>query len=127
MQGIEMSTYEGVCKYCGSIQPIMAMDQTDADEKISMECSCGGAELERRLNCLKQNIKMIAGEEAVEFGYRPLSEDQEQLVEDMAFAVFHGKAEKITLKIENVNISIKDADGRVKIQRSDTNKTERSA
>lgn len=127
MQGIEMDTYEGVCKYCGSIQPIMAMDQADANEKISEQCSCGGAERERRLNCLKQNIKMIVGEKAPESGYRQLGPDQEELVETMAFAVFHGKAEKITLKIENVNISVKDADGRVKIQRSDTNKTERSA
>lgn len=127
MQGIEMGTFEGVCKYCGSIQPIMAMDQTDADEKISMECPCDGAEKERRLELIKRNVRMTVGAESVEFGYRQLGEAQERLVEAMAMAVFDGQAEKITLRIENVNISVKDVDGRVKIQRSDTNKTERSA
>lgn len=127
MQGIEMNTYEGVCKYCGSIQPIMAMDQTDANEKISDQCSCEGAERERRLELIKRNVQMIVGDESVEFGYRQLDKEQEQLVEAMAVAVLDGKAERITLRIENVNISVKDADGRVKIQRSDTNKTERSA
>lgn len=39
---MEMETYQGVCKYCGEIQPVMAMDQIDANEKISEECSCGG-------------------------------------------------------------------------------------
>ncbi|MCI9597887.1 MAG: hypothetical protein HFE75_11460 [Firmicutes bacterium] len=127
MQGIEMDMYEGVCKYCGSMQPVMAMDRTDANEKISDQCSCGGAERERRLNCLKQNVRMIVGDESVEFGYRQLDKEQERLVEAMVAAVFDGKAEKITLRIENVNISVKDVDGKVKIQRSDTNKTERSA
>lgn len=127
MQGIEMDTYSGVCKYCGSVQPIMAMDQADANKKISEECACGGATREKRLERLKQNVREVAGEEAVEFGYRQLSESQEELVEALALAVFDGKAEKITFKTENVNISIKDNDGRVKIRRSDTNKTERSA
>ena len=78
-------------------------------------------------NVLKQNGRMIVGDESVEFGYRQLDKEQERLVEAMVAAVFDGKAEKITLRIENVNISVKDVDGKVKIQRSDTNKTERSA
>ena len=26
-----MREYEGVCSYCGNIQPVLAMDQEDAD------------------------------------------------------------------------------------------------
>ncbi len=124
---MEMDTYEGVCKYCGETQPIMAMDQMDANEKISEQCACGGAEMERRKNRLLENVKETAGAEAANFGHKQLAPEQEKLIEEMALAVFHGHAAKVTCKFEGTTITAWEAGGKVKLQRVDAKKTERSA
>lgn len=37
-----MMTYQGVCKHCGWIQPVMAESQEAADAIIARKCSCWG-------------------------------------------------------------------------------------
>ena len=124
---VEMNTYEGVCKYCGNVQPIMAMDQTDANEKISENCDCGGAELERKKQLLLQNIKKTIGRECVDFGLRQVSKEQEELITGMALAVLHGWIESASCKFEGTTVTIKETGGKIKLQRTDTKKAERSA
>ena len=46
-----MKEYEGVCSYCGNIQPVLAMDQEDADLIITRQCDCGAAEREMQKKC----------------------------------------------------------------------------
>lgn len=55
-----MDTYQGICKYCGEQQPIMAEDQTDADEQVSNKCDCGGAAKEQIKAKLMSRIIYIA-------------------------------------------------------------------
>lgn len=113
-----MGTYQGTCKYCGNTQLIMAMDQIDADEKISEECSCGGAKLERRKEALLQNIKQIVGKEAPNSGLSQVTTDQEQLITDLALGVLHGKIEAATIKLAGLKVSVSGVE-KVKIRRTD--------
>ncbi len=59
-----MDTYEGRCKYCGEIQPVMTMDQIDADEKISECCKCDGANFEKKKAQFPENLDYTIGEGA---------------------------------------------------------------
>ena len=43
-----MSRMEGSCNYCGQIINVEAETQTEADEKATMECGCGGARLAQK-------------------------------------------------------------------------------
>lgn len=126
MSDIEMNTYEGVCQYCGNIQPVMAMDQTDANTKISEECSCGGAELEKRKKRLLQNLQETIGKDAINFGYSQVSSEQEELINRMALAALHGWIDSAACKFGTTSISIRGGE-KVKVQRTDTKKSERSA
>lgn len=116
---MEMDTYQGECKYCGNIQPVMAMDQIDANEKISEECSCGGAELERRQDTLMKNIRETVGEEAPSFGFSQVTPEQEELIRELAMSVLHGKISAVSLKIGSTRISISGI-GEITIKRTDT-------
>lgn len=55
-----MDTYQGTCKYCGNIKPIMAESQEAADERVSDECLCGSKRLEKIKARLMANINFIA-------------------------------------------------------------------
>lgn len=127
MPEIEMNTYEGECKYCGNIQPIMAMDQTDADEKISEDCTCGGAERERRKTVMIQNLENVIGKNAGESGFKQVEPEQEGIITEMALNVFHGILRSANCKIGNSVINITNTAGKVKIKRTDTRKAEREA
>lgn len=120
MEGIEMNTFEGKCKYCGEIQPIMAMDQIDADEKISEKCSCGGAEMDRKEAALLENLKNTIGKGAPENGFTSVDPKQEDLITNMALAVLHGNLRQVTCKIKGATISITRTTGTVKVKRTDT-------
>lgn len=122
---VEMNTYEGTCRYCGNIQPVMAMDQIDADEKISEECSCGGAELEKREKRLMQNLQETVGKDAVNFGYSQVSPEQEEIINRMALSVLHGWIDSASCRFGGTSLSIKGGE-KVKVQRTDTKKSERS-
>lgn len=124
MQEIEMNTYEGECKYCGNIQPIMAMDQVDANEKISEDCACMGAELERRKAALMQNLENTIGKNAGESGFKQVGSPQEGIITEMALNVFHGTLQSAACKIGNSTINITSSAGKVKIKRTDTRKGE---
>lgn len=114
-----MDTYQGVCKYCGQIQPIMAMDQQDADQKITECCNCDGAKLEKKRQQLLENLDYTIGEGAANMGFKRVSAGQESLITEMAMAVLEGKLEKATCQIENIVITITMASDKCKVKRTD--------
>ncbi|MCI7300999.1 MAG: hypothetical protein SOR93_14170 [Clostridiales Family XIII bacterium] len=127
MSEIEMNTYEGQCKYCGNIQPIMAMDQIDANEQISEKCDCGGAETERRKASLLKNLNDVVGKNAPNYGMRQVEPEQEEIITQMALAVFNGLLERASCKIDGITIAIVRAGGKTKIKRMDQQKAELEA
>lgn len=114
-----MDTYQGICKYCGQTQPIMAMDQQDADQKITEYCDCDGAKFEKKKQQLIENLDYTIGEGAVNMGIKKVSEGQESLITEMAMAVLEGKIEKATCQIDSTVITITMASDKCKVKRTD--------
>ena len=54
-----MNTYEGVCRYCGSMISIMADSQEEADQLVTEKCTCEASELDRKRDCLMKNLSLI--------------------------------------------------------------------
>lgn len=114
-----MDTYQGICKYCGQIQPVMAMDQTDADQKITECCNCDGAKHEKKKQQLLENLDYTIGEGAANMGFKRVSEGQESLITEMAMAVLEGKLEKATCQIDSTVITITMSSDKCKVKRMD--------
>lgn len=118
---IEMMTLEGVCRYCGNMQPVMAADQIDADNKISEGCSCGGAAKERRKIRVLENIEAIAGEEAVNMGFAAVNGDTLLWLKRAGEMVLNGEMDKASTEIDGTKITIAiTRKGDVEIKRSRT-------
>lgn len=119
MNTIEMVTHEGTCKYCGQVMSVLAADQYDANTKISDQCECGGAAREARLNTMKDNIKAVIGEKAIENGFQPVSEKQYETIMIGAMAVFDQHIEKVAYKLGVSTITIQiTGKGAVKVSRA---------
>lgn len=112
-----MQMYEGVCKYCGTIQLVLAMDQIDADEKISECCQCDGAEVEKKRIQLLENLNLTIGDGCVEQGFKRVSNEQETLITEMALAVLFGKLDKAVCQIGSTVITISTTSEKVKVKR----------
>jgi len=118
---IEMSAMEGICRYCGSIQPVMAADQTDANNKISADCSCGGAAREKKRTQILDNIEAITGEDAVALGFSSVDGETLGWLKRAGELILHGKMEKISVEVDGTKIVIGiNAKGDVKAKRSRT-------
>ena len=115
-----MRTFEGICKFCGSIQPVMAESQEEANVLVSKSCTCAGAELEEKKEKLRQAIDDVAGEGCTIYGMRPMSEPVAGLLQDAGLMVMNGKISKITVGVDGVNITINlSAKGQVKVKRTE--------
>ena len=113
-----MSLFEGTCKYCGSVQPIMAADQIDADEKVSDDCECGGAELDNKRKAMYKNLDAVCGEDAVKAGMAPLDEEQMEIAKYVGNAVLKGQLTSASLKINNTTLSFNIALDKLKVSRN---------
>nr|WP_315022935.1 hypothetical protein [uncultured Aminipila sp.] len=125
MQGeIEMYTHDGICRFCGNIQPVLAVDQIDADNKISDSCSCGGAAKERQWNGILKNIDQLLGDKAVERGFVQAQPEQIELVKHAAHEILESNIGSARMSIENTTVSITvTARGFIKLTRQYTKQT----
>lgn len=73
---IEMASHEGICKYCGSMQPILAADQTDANIKVSEHCECKGYIKEKQHDRMIANIDQTFGPGCLKYGLQQVSNEQ---------------------------------------------------
>lgn len=118
---IEMMTLEGVCRYCGNMQPVMAADQIDADNKISEACSCGGEEKEKRRLRVLENIETIAGEAAANMGFNAVDADILYWLKRAGEMILDGGMDKASAEVDGTKIVITiNSKGDVKIKRSRT-------
>lgn len=119
-----MCTHQGVCKYCGNVQPVLAADQIDADNKISDSCLCGGAAKEKQWNGILKNIDQLLGEKAVERGYVQAYPEQIELVKHAAHEILESRIGSVRMTIENTTVSITvTAKGFIKLTRQYTKQT----
>lgn len=53
----ETMIYEGICKYCGQITPVLANTQKEADMLVTEECDCTGADAKKRKEAVEKKCR----------------------------------------------------------------------
>lgn len=124
---MDMTIHDGKCKYCGDIQPIMAMDQIDADEKISDECTCGGAIMEQKKKNLYEKLSFAIGDDSAKVGLQRVTPEQEKVITTAALAVLYEVLDKVTFKIDGTTVTITRTAEKVKVKRDDKRTTQLEA
>lgn len=115
---MEFENYEGICKYCGNIQPVMAADQHDADEKISRDCECGKYEQEKQRKLLKNRAKELFGQEAIKSGFKAMEEETLIFLYEAIDAIVEQALDSISVNANGEKVSIKaKANGKIEIER----------
>ena len=116
---IEMSNHEGYCRFCGTGMPILAVDQTDADLKVSEICECGGSEKEKRHVSMIDNIDAMFGQGCDSSFFKPVSEKQMRLIMAAGESVFNGEVASVSIGLgkTSAKISLTSKDN-VKVERS---------
>lgn len=117
-----MKEYEGICKYCGNIQPVLATNQEAANLIITERCDCGGAEREQQKNKMIENIESICN--GRDSGMPQMGEELTQKVISLALLVFDGTAESITVETGKTKIKIARSSGKIKVSRTMNRKLE---
>jgi|GEM_PF-3476118 len=117
---MEFQTLEGICKYCGNKQPVMAADQKDADIKITNECDCGGAKKEKTHKAMLKNLENTVGDKASEYGFREVSPQQRKAIDALAEAVFNEHIEKASINVDHTVLTIAMVKDKVRIIRKKT-------
>lgn len=97
---------------------------TDANNKISDSCSCGGASKERQWKGILENIDALLGDKAVERGFIQAQPEQIDLVKHAAHEILEGNIGKVSMSIENTTVSITvTGKGFIKLSRQYTKQT----
>lgn len=118
-----MRDYDGVCKYCGDKQPILAESQAEADELTSERCSCGGATKAKKREMLSKNIESICGDGSGEYGYDRVPDAVKALINEAGERVLQGEIEQVTIKLIDGAIIVKlSSKGAVCVNRTSINK-----
>ena len=53
-------TYEGICRYCGQMQSIIAESQEAADSAVTRNCDCSGSTLAKRDEMIKEAALVLS-------------------------------------------------------------------
>lgn len=114
-----MDTYQGTCKYCGDIKPIMAESQEAADERVGNECACGGAKLEEVKARLMANINFISRKNEKK-ALSQLVEEQVKLLKRTAAEIVDGNCYKAVFDFGGSKVTIWEAGGKYKVKRTTT-------
>jgi len=117
-----MNTFEGVCKHCGSMINIMAINQEDANKQAEDNCQCGGAEREHKYQMIMFNLEGLIGKRAAENNFKEAEECVQQAVAVMAELVLDQKVSKVTVNLDHSTLNIIGTAKGVKTERTKTRK-----
>lgn len=112
-----MNTYQGICKYCGNTQPVMAESQEAADEIVSEKCDCGAAAAEEKKAKLMGRINYIAAA-AYNETFEPLPEAQVTMLRQGGQEVIAGNCSSVTFEVKDSKIRIWADGDKIKVKRS---------
>lgn len=116
-----MMTYQGVCKHCGWIQPVMAESQEAADAIIARKCSCGGDAREGCLQQLNEALRSTVGEDCSVYDLQPMEEDVVDFLYAAGILVVDNRIQKISVDVDGAAIKISvNAKGVVKVTRGES-------
>lgn len=112
-----MKTYQGVCKYCGNIQPVMASTQEEADEIVSGKCDCGVAKTEEKKTKLMERINYIAAA-AYNETFESLPQEQVEMLRQAGKDVLNMNCTSVTFDVMDSKIRIWRDGDKIKVKRS---------
>ena len=118
-----MNTYEGVCRYCGSTINIMANSQEEADRLATESCKCEASELDRKRDCLMQNIEDICEN----FGIRAMDREEIDAVLLIGDQMFKADINSIRVDFGHSSIRIWKVGDKIKTKRTAKAETTREA
>lgn len=121
-----MDTYQGTCKYCGDIKPIVAESQEAADERVSNECSCGGKKLEEIKARVMANIDFLARKNEGK-ALSQLAEEQVKLLKRAAAEIVDGNCYKAVFDFGGSKVTIWQAGEKYKTKRTTTREEQAEA
>jgi len=122
-----METFTGKCKYCGNEQPVMAESQEAADEMVSADCECSGAETSDKRSHMKSNIQQICSND-FNGAFEPLEQSAINAIKEAADGVIDGLYDGVTFDARLSKVSIKiGGDDKIKVSRTTTKKQEAEA
>ena len=115
---VEMDSLYGTCRYCGQMKMVKAADKQDADIKVTKECTCPDARLERKRVQIRTMIMDLCGAGGAQRGFMELTDEQKNAVIMLAEMVESGRAISVSLRMADSAIKLStDADGSLKFRR----------
>ena len=110
-----MNTYEGVCRYCGSIVSIMANSQEEADQLVTEKCTCEASELDRKRDCLMKNIEDICENSQ---SMRAMEREEIDAVLLIGAQMFKADINSVQIGFDHSGIRIWKAGDKIKVKRT---------
>ena len=96
----KMKTFEGVCRYCGTTDILMAESQEEADRLTSEKCSCGGFAYEARHADWMDSVSTVCLGKS-RYSMAELSSEEYGAITQSAEAIFQGVYEQVKIKLPN--------------------------
>ena len=107
--------YDGVCRYCGKIERIIAESQDTADNLVTERCNCMGATIDRRLEANEKNARAISQGEP--------SEITDMLIR-LANMILYKKISAVQISIEKTKYKIaENGKGQIEFTKTETEQT----
>ena len=110
-----MNTFEGVCRYCGSMVSILADSQEEADELVTRQCTCEASELEKKKARLMENIKEVCTSSG---NMRIMDQGEISAAQIMARWIFEETITGITISFSHSNIRVWESGEKIKVKRT---------
>lgn len=115
-----MQNIMGKCKYCGHEQVVFASDVNEANETVSRNCSCKGADIETKKALMENQLSELAGEMAPNSGFAPVQPEIYEDIQAIAMRVVAGEIRSATLKVDGTVITFTNSNGKIKAVRRKT-------
>ena len=116
----KMESFTGTCSYCGQTKIVMAESQKDANERVTLDCSCPGAEMEQRKKDVRVLLDALIGELAPDNGWDPADPEVYESILQMADRIAEESITLCSMRVDDTNLKISRSKGKMNIERSKT-------
>lgn len=115
-----MESMTGTCRYCGQTKIVEAESQKDADERVTIDCSCPGGELERKKRHVQEQLDELIGELAPDNGWDPVRPAVFNTILKIAYHIVENDISSCAMRVDDSNLKITRSKGKINIERSKT-------
>ena len=116
----EVKDLTGVCKYCGQTKIVKALTEPEADDVVTLECSCPGGEMERRKKQVTEQLDELIGELSPDNGWEPARPEAFKAIKGIAEQIAEGTIASCGIRVDDTNLKISRNKGKINIERSKT-------